>query len=82
MPGSTSLQKNGRRFATNYEDNAQGQLVPVQAGGGSPTDYATEPTMPSGGGGSVSTIGDYYRFAQMMARGGELDGSRSSRQHP
>lgn len=64
------------RFATNYEDNAQDQLVPVQAGGGAPTDYATEPTMPSGGGGLVSTIEDYYRFAQMMANGGELDGTR------
>lgn len=64
------------RFATNYEINAEGKLVPVQAGGGAPADYATEPTMPSGGGGLVSTIGDYYRFAQMMAGGGELDGVR------
>ncbi len=64
------------RFATNYEDNAQGQLGPVQPTGGAPIDYATEPTMPSGGGGAVSTIGDYYRFAQMMAHGGELDGTR------
>ncbi|HEX4066804.1 MAG TPA: serine hydrolase domain-containing protein [Acidobacteriaceae bacterium] len=64
------------RFATNYEDNEQGELVPVQAGGGAPTDYAAEPTMPSGGGGLVSTIEDYYRFAQMMADGGALDGTR------
>ncbi|HVG26443.1 MAG TPA: serine hydrolase domain-containing protein [Acidobacteriaceae bacterium] len=64
------------RFATSYEDNAQGQLVPVQTAGGAPTDYATEPTMPSGGGGLVSTIDDYYRFAQMLAHGGELDGTR------
>ena len=64
------------RFATNYEDNQQNQLVPVQAGGGAPTDYLAEPTMPSGGGGSVTTLGDYYRFAQMMAHGGVLDGAR------
>ena len=32
--------------------------------------------MPSGGGGMVSTAEDYYRFAQMLANGGELDGKR------
>ena len=30
----------------------------------------------SGGGGLVSTIGDFYRFAQALANGGELDGAR------
>ena len=30
----------------------------------------------SGGGGLVSSIGDYYRFAQALANGGELDGAR------
>jgi CubicO group peptidase (beta-lactamase class C family) len=30
----------------------------------------------SGGAGLVSTIGDYYRFSQMMLNGGELDGAR------
>ena len=32
--------------------------------------------MPSGGGGMVSTAEDYYRFAQMLGNGGELDGKR------
>ena len=64
------------RFATNYEDNPQDQLQPVQTGGGAPTDYTAQPTMPSGGGGGVSTLADYYRFAQMMAHGGALDGAR------
>ena len=32
--------------------------------------------MPSGGGGMVSTAEDYYRFAQMLRNGGELDGMR------
>jgi CubicO group peptidase (beta-lactamase class C family) len=32
--------------------------------------------MPSGGGGMVSTAEDYYRFAQMLESGGELDGKR------
>lgn len=30
----------------------------------------------SGGGGLVSTVADYHRFTQMLARGGELDGVR------
>jgi CubicO group peptidase (beta-lactamase class C family) len=29
-----------------------------------------------GGAGLVSTVADYYRFAQMVANGGELDGKR------
>jgi CubicO group peptidase (beta-lactamase class C family) len=32
--------------------------------------------MPSGGGGLVSTAEDYYRFAQMLGNGGELNGVR------
>jgi CubicO group peptidase (beta-lactamase class C family) len=67
------------RFATNYRVDEKGQLVPTAAMsgiGGAPTDYAVEPTMPSGGGGMVSTAEDYYRFAQMLANGGELDGKR------
>ena len=64
------------RFATNYRDDPQGQLVPSATTGGAPTDYATQPTMPSGGGGLVSTIEDYYRFAQMLGNGGQLDGKR------
>jgi CubicO group peptidase (beta-lactamase class C family) len=34
------------------------------------------PTFLSGGGGLVSTAGDYHRFTQMLARGGEFDGVR------
>lgn len=34
------------------------------------------PAFLSGGGGLVSTIHDYARFAQMLASGGELDGAR------
>ena len=32
--------------------------------------------MLSGGGGLLSTVGDYLRFAQMLLNGGELDGHR------
>lgn len=34
------------------------------------------PAMLSGGGGVLSTAGDYIRFAQMLANGGQLDGAR------
>lgn len=34
------------------------------------------PAVLSGGGGLISTAGDYHRFAQMLLRGGELDGRR------
>ena len=62
------------RFATNYRD-VNGKLVVTQAGS-PPTDYTEQPTMPSGGGGLVSTAEDYYRFATMLKDGGELDGKR------
>ena len=64
------------RFATNYKGTPDGGITPTAEGGGAPTDYATEPTMPSGGGGLVTTIEDYYRFASMLANGGELNGAR------
>ena len=38
--------------------------------------YLEPPSMESGGGGLVGTIGDYARFAQMIANKGELDGVR------
>ena len=44
-------------------------------GGKMPT-YLEPPSMESGGGGLVGTIGDYARFAQMIANKGELDGAR------
>ena len=44
-------------------------------GGKMPT-YLEPPAMESGGGGLVGTIGDYARFAQMIANKGELDGVR------
>jgi CubicO group peptidase (beta-lactamase class C family) len=64
------------RFATNYKGTSDGGITRNAAGGGAPADYATQPTMPSGGGGLVTTIEDYYRFASMLANGGELNGTR------
>ena len=65
------------RFSAVYTTGPSGELQLVGAGpSGRSTDYASQPTMPSGGGGMVSTAEDYYRFAQMMLNGGELDGKR------
>jgi CubicO group peptidase (beta-lactamase class C family) len=65
------------RFVTLYATGPNGELAAAQRGpGGGMSQYAAQPTMPSGGGGMVSTADDYYRFAQMMANGGELNGSR------
>ena len=64
------------RFATLYTEDPKGELVPDAPGGGLPTDYAAPPSMPTGGGGLVSTAEDYLRFAQMLLDGGELDGVR------
>jgi CubicO group peptidase (beta-lactamase class C family) len=38
--------------------------------------YGRPKTFLSGGGGLVSTAVDYFRFAEMLRRGGELDGAR------
>lgn len=64
------------RFATNYRATPEEQITSLTTGTKGPEDYATEPTMPSGGGGMVSTAEDYLRFAQMLANGGELNGKR------
>ncbi len=64
------------RFAVNYGAKPDGHLEPVNPGGNTPTDYNEQPSLPSGGGGSVTTAEDYYRFAQMLANRGELAGKR------
>lgn len=63
------------RFATGYREEHD-ELVSEPMRNGQPTDYATQPTAPSGGGGLVSTAEDYYRFAQMLLNGGRLGESR------
>jgi CubicO group peptidase (beta-lactamase class C family) len=66
-------EKRGR-FVTLYRGNEKGELTasPSMAG----ADYEAQPTMASGGGGSVTTAEDYFRFASMLANGGELNGVR------
>jgi CubicO group peptidase (beta-lactamase class C family) len=65
------------RFATLYATDQKRELIANAAEGNAPvTNYATQPLMPSGGGGMVSTAEDYLRFAQMLLNQGELDGVR------
>lgn len=64
------------RFAALYENDGQGGLRPDTSNARGFGDYSAPPTMPSGGGGLTSTAEDYYRFAQMLANGGELNGVR------
>jgi len=61
------------RLAALYVPNPAGGLLRNKAMGEAAT---REPTFLSGGGGLVSTAADYHRFAQVLARGGELDGAR------
>ncbi|MFI5318819.1 MAG: serine hydrolase domain-containing protein [Myxococcota bacterium] len=62
------------RLATNYMPNAQGGLDVFDAPATST--YRTQPALPSGGGGLVSTADDYARFALMLAGHGKLGDAR------
>ena len=66
------------RLAAVYAGNPKsGKIDEVkELFGGSMPSYLEPPSMESGGGGLVGTIGDYARFAQMIANKGELDGAR------
>lgn len=62
------------RFATLYQVTPENPLAvldePETSG------YLPPVTMYSGGGGMISTVGDYYRFTQCLANNGQLDGVR------
>jgi CubicO group peptidase (beta-lactamase class C family) len=73
------------RLATNYavpalspfgvpEGVAGDEMMAID--GGETSTYRRPPAFHSGGGGLVSTAGDYLRFCRMLLRGGELDGVR------
>ncbi|HWT64569.1 MAG TPA: serine hydrolase domain-containing protein [Terracidiphilus sp.] len=64
------------RFATVYWVDPKGGLSATGPQLVNKRDYDHEPTMPSGGGGMVSTIEDYFRFAQMLGNSGALNGKR------
>lgn len=61
------------RLVTAYRfDKQQQKLTPLPR----EEKLTQTPGLPSGGGGLYSTPQDYYRFAQMLANGGEFGGAR------
>ncbi|MGE0665188.1 MAG: serine hydrolase domain-containing protein [Sphingomonadales bacterium] len=63
------------RLAELYGPGPDGGVVPLVNTVWNP-DYGNGSPFKSGGGGLLSTVGDYLRFAQMLLNGGELDGVR------
>ncbi|MBN1639583.1 MAG: beta-lactamase family protein [Anaerolineae bacterium] len=63
------------RFATNYGPAKEGAGI-VVVDDPATSHYLQPPSSPSGGGGLISTTIDYWRFAQMLLNGGELEGVR------
>ncbi len=61
------------RFSKVYQSGQGGLTAPADNLGG---DYGHPASFFGGGGGLVSTIGDYMKFTQMLANGGELNGVR------
>jgi CubicO group peptidase (beta-lactamase class C family) len=62
------------RLAASYRPGERGGLVEIDPPATSP--YRQPPRWLSGGGGLVSTAGDYLRFCRMLLGGGQLEGTR------
>ncbi len=62
------------RFATNYAAGSDGSLTVQDRKQDS--EFAAPVTFLSGGGGLVSTMDDYLRFARMLLNEGAIDGTR------
>jgi len=63
------------RFASCYERDPKTKTARLQDSG-TESAYIGKKSFFSGGGGLISTIGDYYKFCQMLLNGGELNGTR------
>ncbi|OYU14546.1 MAG: serine hydrolase [Alphaproteobacteria bacterium PA4] len=64
----------GHRLASCYQPNRTGGIDVQDAAATS--SYLAPPSFISGGGGLVSTAGDYLKFAQMLLNGGTANGHR------
>lgn len=65
------------RLMTCYQkDPITGEVTVSDEGGAASKAYSQRPTLLNGGGGLVSTLRDYHRFALCLMRGGTLDGTR------
>ncbi len=62
------------RLAACYSATPNGAMMLFDDPANSP--YLEPPTLFSGGGGMVSTVGDYLRFCRMLILGGTLDGAQ------
>ena len=62
------------RFASLYSPGKDGKLQVIPSPDGK--DYTRPDRSLSGGGGLVSTLGDYVRFGQMLLSGGQYEGVR------
>lgn len=72
--GFSVAPQNVVRFAEVYGPNDKGQTV---LNADEPLgDFLSDPAIHNGGGGLTSTIGDYYKFAQMLLNKGEYKGQR------
>jgi CubicO group peptidase (beta-lactamase class C family) len=72
---SVPKEKMGR-LATLYRVSDKNEWTPASPENDLAPDLSKPPSMPSGGGGLLSTASDYLRFAQMLLNGGQLDGVR------
>ncbi len=61
------------RFTSYYRPDEAGEPKLVDTVDG---EWATEPSFPSGAGGLVSTVDDWYAFARMLLAGGSTDDGR------
>ncbi|NND99652.1 MAG: beta-lactamase family protein [Pirellulaceae bacterium] len=68
-------EKNHERFVNNYSLDDDGKTL-VVGDAATSSQYLKRPKLLSGGGGCVSTAGDYIRFCQMVLNKGELEGAR------
>ncbi len=64
------------RLATLYRVDDKNEWTPASPENDLAPDLSIPPTMPSGGGGLLSTAQDYLRFSEMLLNGGQLDGVR------
>lgn len=68
--------KQSRLMACYQKDAVTGETTLADPAGSASRAYAVRPVQLNGGGGLVSTLRDYHRFALMLMRGGTLDGAR------
>lgn len=68
------------RFVSNYMLTADGTFALAEDGQSSDFIAGSDARWQSGGGGLVSTLDDYAKFAQMLLQGGTYDGQRFLRE--